>query len=160
MSVSQPFTIDIPQSDLDDLRDRLARTRWPADPGNPGGRYGAPRAYIEKLLSYWRDTYDWRVAEAQMNAYNHQRVDIDGIPIHFMWVPGQGPNPTPLILTHGWPWTFWDFHKVAGPLADPSRTGATRPMPLTSSCHHCRDMASQCPCRPPASTFRALPSCG
>ena len=118
MTASQPLTIEIPQSDLDDLRERLARTRWPADPGNPESRYGAPRGYIEELLNYWRDQYDWRVVEAQMNTYDHQLVDIDGIPIHFMRIPGQGPNPTPIVLTHGWPWTFWDFCKVIDPLAD------------------------------------------
>ncbi len=60
MSASHPLMINIPQEDLDDLRERLARTRWPADPGNPDGRYGAPRGYVEELLSYWRDVYDWR----------------------------------------------------------------------------------------------------
>jgi pimeloyl-ACP methyl ester carboxylesterase len=123
MTPSQPFTIEIPQGDLDDLRQRLARTRWPADPGNPDGRYGAPRGYIEELLTYWREAYDWRAVEAQMNAYDHQLVNIDGIPIHFMRVPGKGPNPTPIVLTHGWPWTFWDLHKVVDPLADPASYG-------------------------------------
>jgi pimeloyl-ACP methyl ester carboxylesterase len=75
------------------------------------------------LLTYWREAYDWRAVEAQMNAYDHQLVDIDGIPIHFMRVPGKGPTPTPIVLTHGWPWTFWDLHKVVDPLADPASYG-------------------------------------
>lgn len=123
MADARSFTIDIPQADLDDLQGRLERTRWPHDVGNPDGVYGAPRNYIEGLVSYWRDTYDWRAVEAQMNAYDQQMVELDGIPIHFMRVAGKGPNPTPIVLTHGWPWTFWDLHKVVDPLADPAAHG-------------------------------------
>lgn len=118
-----PFTVDIDQAELDDLKDRLHRTRWPADPGNPGGRYGATREWMGDLVSYWADEYDWRAVEAQMNRYDHYKVRIDGIPIHFMRVPGKGPNPMPLVLTHGWPWTFWDLHKVVDALADPASHG-------------------------------------
>src|ERR1041385_8879290 len=107
-----PFTVDIPQATLDDLKDRLHRTRWPADPGNPSGRYGAPREWMEELVTYWRDSYDWRAVEQEMNRFAHDRVTIEGVPVHFMRVPGKGPNPLPLVLTHGWPWTFWDLHKV------------------------------------------------
>lgn len=123
MADARPFTIDIPQADLDDLHLRLERTRWPHDVGNPEGGYGAPRDYIEDLASYWRDTYDWRSVESEMNSYDQQMVEIDGIPIHFMRVRGKGPNPTPIVLTHGWPWTFWDLHKVVDPLADPAAYG-------------------------------------
>jgi pimeloyl-ACP methyl ester carboxylesterase len=120
---SRPLTIDVPQADLDDLHSRLDRIRWPHDVGNPDGRYGAPRDYIEGLISYWRNDYDWRAVEAQMNSYDQQVVEIDGVPIHFMRVPGKGPNPTPILLTHGWPWTFWDLRKVVDPLADPAAHG-------------------------------------
>jgi pimeloyl-ACP methyl ester carboxylesterase len=123
MTDPTPFTIDIPQSELDELRDRLHRTRWPADPGNPDGRYGAPRDWMEDLAGYWADQYDWRAVEAQMNRYDNFRVDIDGVPVHFLRVPGKGPSPMPLILTHGWPWTFWDLHQVIDPLADPAAHG-------------------------------------
>jgi pimeloyl-ACP methyl ester carboxylesterase len=123
MAEARPFTIDIPQADLDDLHYRLERTRWPHDVGNPEGAYGAPRGYVEELVSYWRDSYDWRAVEAQMNSYDQQMVEIDGVPIHFMRVRGKGPNPTPLLLTHGWPWTFWDLRKVVDPLADPGAYG-------------------------------------
>lgn len=119
----EPFEIAIPQSELDDLRERLHRTRWPADPGNPGGRYGATREWMGDLVSHWADTYDWRAVEAKMNAYDHYKVSIDGIPIHFQRVPGKGPNPMPLVLTHGWPWTFWDLHQVVDALADPGAHG-------------------------------------
>lgn len=123
MPEPRPLTVDVPQADLDDLHDRLRRTRWPHDVGNPDGRYGAPRAYVEELATYWRDTYDWRAVEARMNAYDQQLVEIDGVPVHFMRVPGRGPDPIPLILTHGWPWTFWDFRRVVDALADPAAHG-------------------------------------
>lgn len=124
MTEPQRFTIDIRQADIDDLHERLDRTRWPVDPGNPDGRYGAPREYVEQLANHWRHDYDWRAVEAQMNTYEHYRVEIDGVLIHYMRVPGKGPNPTPIVLTHGWPWTFWDLHKVVDKLADPAAYGA------------------------------------
>lgn len=122
-SAARPLTIDVPQADLDDLRDRLARVRWAHDPGNPDGRYGAPRDFVQDLVSYWRDRYDWRAVEAEMNAWDNFVVEIDGVPIHYLRVPGRGPDPTPIVLTHGWPWTFWDLHHVVEPLADPAAHG-------------------------------------
>lgn len=74
-------------------------------------------------MDYWRDGYDWRAAERAINAFAHYRVTIDGLPIHFIREPGRGPAPMPIVLTHGWPWTFWDFHRVIGPLADPAAHG-------------------------------------
>ncbi|MEZ5231402.1 MAG: epoxide hydrolase [Acidimicrobiales bacterium] len=123
MAEPRPFPIDIPQSELDELRARLRNTRWPADPGNPDGRYGATADWVGGLVRYWAEQYDWRAVEARMNAYDHQLVELDGIPLHFLRIPGKGPNPMPLILTHGWPWTFWDLHKVIDPLADPAAHG-------------------------------------
>ncbi len=119
----EPFTVDIPQRELDDLRHRLRNTRWPAEVGNPRGRYGASREWMADLVGYWAEEYDWRAVEAQMNAYEQFKVDIDGIPIHFLRVRGKGPDPMPLVLTHGWPWTFWDLRKVIDPLADPAAYG-------------------------------------
>lgn len=118
-----PFSIHVPDAALDDLRDRLRRTRWPADPGNPDGRYGAPQAWIAGLVDHWAEIYDWRAAEARMNAFDQFLVEIDGIPVHFLRVAGRGPSPMPLVLTHGWPWSFWDFAKVIEPLADPASFG-------------------------------------
>lgn len=80
-------------------------------------------AYLEELTDYWLHRYDWRQHEAAINSFPHYRVTIDGQPIHFLHRPGKGPKPLPLILTHGWPWTFWDFHKVIGPLSDPVAYG-------------------------------------
>ena len=118
-----PFTIDIPQADLDDLRDRLRRTRWPADPGNPDGRYGAAAPWMHDLVHHWTEEFDWRAVEARMNSVDQYLVELEGIPIHFQRVPGQGPDPIPIVLTHGWPWTFWDYHRLIGPLTDPAAHG-------------------------------------
>jgi pimeloyl-ACP methyl ester carboxylesterase len=124
MAEPRPLRIEIPQAELDDLAQRLERTRWPHDVGgNDDGRYGAPRAYIEELLTHWRDAYDWRSVEAEMNTHEQLIADIDGVPVHFMRIRGTGPDPTPIVLTHGWPWTFWDLRKVAVALADPASHG-------------------------------------
>lgn len=119
----EPEPIHVPDGVLDDLRQRLALTRWPDDAGNDDGYYGVKRSYLQGLVEYWRDGYDWRKAEAAINAYEHYRVDVEGVPVHFMRRPGVGPDPTPLILTHGWPWTFWHWAKVVDPLADPGAHG-------------------------------------
>src|SRR6202034_1730441 len=85
--------------------------------------YGVPDSYLRGLVAYWRDGYDWRKAEAAINAHEHYQVSVAGIPVHFMRKPGRGPRPIPLILTHGWPWTFWHWSKVIDPLADPAAYG-------------------------------------
>jgi microsomal epoxide hydrolase len=118
-----PTPIHVPDDVLDDLRQRLALTRWPADAGNEDWSYGVDGRYLRELVEYWRDCYDWRKAEAAINAYEHYRVEVDGVPVHFMRKAGVGPNPTPLILTHGWPWTFWHWSKVIDQLADPGAHG-------------------------------------
>ncbi|WP_182880124.1 epoxide hydrolase family protein [Microbispora sp. H10949] len=119
----EPRPIHVPGDVLDDLRRRLELTRLPDDVGNDDWRYGVNGAYLRELVAYWRDGYDWRAAEAAINAYEHYQVEIDGVPVHFMRRPGAGPTPTPLILTHGWPWTFWHWSKVIDPLADPGAYG-------------------------------------
>ncbi|MGH0029655.1 MAG: epoxide hydrolase family protein [Myxococcota bacterium] len=119
----EPFEIAIPQARLDDLRDRVARARLPPDFGNDDWRYGTPAAYLRALRDHWLDAWDWRAHEAAMNAHRHYRVTIDGVPIHFLHEPGSGPDPLPLVLTHGWPWTFWDYAKTIDPLAHPERHG-------------------------------------
>lgn len=98
-----PFTIDIPQAQLDDLYNRLRNTNWPHDYANDDWQYGTNTAYMRELVDYWVNEHDWRAAEAEMNQHRHFRTKIDGMPIHFIHQKGQGPNPTPLILSHGWP---------------------------------------------------------
>ncbi|HJP41334.1 MAG TPA: epoxide hydrolase, partial [Dehalococcoidia bacterium] len=117
------FEVNVPQSVLDDLDWRLRHTRWPADFANDDWRYGTNRAYLEETVDYWINTYDWRKYEAEINSFANYRVDMDGVPIHFVHEPGKGPNPIPLILSHGWPWTFWDMNRVIGPLSDPASFG-------------------------------------
>ena len=119
----EPFSISIPDQTLADLRDRLARTRFAPEFANAQWEYGTSRAYLEELIEYWRDRYDWRRVERDMNAFSHYKTSIEGMPIHFLHEPGKGPRPIPLVMNHGWPWTFWDFHKVIRPLADPGAHG-------------------------------------
>jgi pimeloyl-ACP methyl ester carboxylesterase len=116
--------IHVPDTVLDDLRRRLELTRWPDDEGNDDGFYGVSRTVLQPLVEYWRTDFDWRAAERAINRYAHYVVDVGGIPVHFMHRPGVGPDPTPLLLTHGWPWTFWHWSKVLEPLADPGAHGA------------------------------------
>ena len=119
----EPFTITVPEEVLTDLHERLTKVRWAQDFANPNWEYGTNGDYLKELVEYWRDAYDWRKHEQEMNSFAHYKTTIDGIPIHFIHEPGKGPNPTPLILSHGWPWTFWDFHKVIRPLTDPASFG-------------------------------------
>jgi len=119
----QPFRIHVADAEIARLKRRLADTRWPEDFANDDWKYGANGDFMRNLAGYWLDGYDWRAREAAMNAYPHFRAVIDDIPIHFLHVRGKGPSPTPLLLTHGWPWTFWDFEGVIGPLSDPAGHG-------------------------------------
>ena len=120
----EPYTIAATDDQLGDLRERLVRTRWPREIGdNSAWQAGANLAYMRELTDYWLNRYDWRAQERAMNTLPQFRTVIGGVPIHFVHVKGKGPNPTPLILNHGWPWTFWDMRKIIGPLADPASVG-------------------------------------
>jgi len=121
--VKEPFTIAIPEETLTDLRERLAKTRWPHDFANSNWEYGTNLAYLKELVDYWLHSYDWRKHEREMNTFSHYKTTIEDVPIHFIHEPGKGPKPIPIILSHGWPWTFWDLHKVIRPLSDPAAFG-------------------------------------
>ncbi len=119
----EPFEIRIPQAALDDLRERLARTRWPdAIPGS-GWEYGADLAFMQELVADWRDDFDWRAQEERLNRSPHFRAEIGGFGVHFLHERGRGPEPIPLILTHGWPGSFLEFLEVIPRLTDPARFG-------------------------------------
>jgi len=119
----QSFKIAIPQATLDDLRERLARTRWPDEVEGAGWEYGTNLQYMKELADYWQDTYDWRKHEAELNTFAHFKAEVDGVGIHFIHERGKGPNPTPLLLLHGWPDSFYRFHKAIPILTDPARFG-------------------------------------
>lgn len=120
---SVPFTIAMPEQRLADMLRRVAATNWPDDVDNEDGYYGIRADYLRELADYWVGDFDWRAVERQMNGYRHYRTHIDGFPIHYMRLAGKGPRPMPLILSHGWPWTFWDMRAVAEQLADPAAFG-------------------------------------
>ncbi len=119
----QPFTINIPQADLDDLHDRLARTRWPDELPGVGWDYGIPLTYVKELAEYWRIGYDWRAHEAWLNKIPQFTTTIDGANVHFMHVRSPRPDALPLILTHGWPGSIVEFMNMIGPLTDPAGHG-------------------------------------
>lgn len=122
----EAFRVTVADEVLHDLQQRLQQTRWVEDFGNDDWRYGSNSAYLKELLEHWRDRYDWRAQEREINAFPQFRTEIDGIPIHFIHVRGKAPKgqtPKPLILSHGWPWSFWDYKKIIGPLSDPAAHG-------------------------------------
>lgn len=119
----RPFRIDIPESELADLRHRLDRTRWPDELPGVGWDYGVPRDYLRELAEYWRHTYDWRAAEARLNEWPQFMTTVDGADIHFAHIRSPEPDATPLIVTHGWPGSFAEFERIVGPLTDPRAHG-------------------------------------
>ncbi len=119
----RPFTVHVPQSILDDLSSRLARTRWPDEVYGAGWDYGSNLAYMKELLEYWRDGFDWRAQEKALNQFAHFRAEIDGQGIHFIHERGKGHNPMPLVLLHGWPSSFLQMLKIIPLLTDPASHG-------------------------------------
>jgi pimeloyl-ACP methyl ester carboxylesterase len=120
----EPFEIEIPQAALDDLRERLARTRYAAEwPGAEWAAQGTPASYLRPMVERWRTDFDWRAHEARMNAHPHFRTQIDGQTLHFMHVRSPHEHATPLLLTHTYPGSFADFLDVIGPLTDPAAHG-------------------------------------
>ena len=119
-----PFTVSVPQADVDDLRHRLLDTRWSPAPRGAGWEYGMDDATLRAFVDYWRDDFDWRAVESRINAFDQFLVEIEqGVPLHFLHVHGKGRKVVPLLLTHGWPWSFWDWHALIGPLTDPAAHG-------------------------------------
>lgn len=121
---AEPFRIAIPDAALTDMRHRIRLTRWAEDFGNADWRYGVEGDWLREMATYWADGFDWRAREAEINALANFRVLVEDVPIHFLHVEGRGKDPIPLLLTHGWPWSFWDYRDVIGPLTDPAAHGA------------------------------------
>ncbi|MFG2435699.1 epoxide hydrolase family protein [Streptomyces sp. NPDC048508] len=119
----RPFNLAIPQGDLDDLHERLDRTRWPDELPGVGWAYGVPRDYLRELVRYWRHDYDWRAAEARLNTWPQFTTEIDGARLHFAHIRSPEADATPLIITHGWPGSIVEFTDIVGPLTDPRAHG-------------------------------------
>lgn len=118
-----PFRIAVPEAALEDLRARLAATRWPAEIPGTGWSRGVPVPYLRELVEYWRTEYDWRAAEERLNRHPQFVTTIDGVRVHFLHVRSPEPNALPLLLTHGWPGSFVEFLDLIGPLTDPRGHG-------------------------------------
>ncbi len=119
----EPFSVQVTEAELSDLRSRLARARWPGEIPDSGWDYGANLAYLRELVDYWQTRFDWRAQEARLNRWPQFRVTIDGQRIHYIHARGQGPKPFPLVMTHGWPGSVAEFMEIIGPLCDPAADG-------------------------------------
>jgi hypothetical protein len=151
----RPFRIAVPDADLDDLRERLARTRWPDDTLGGGWSRGVPLDYLQRLVAYWRDGYDWRAQEAALNRLPQFTTTIDGQRIHFLHLRSPEPDALALLVAHGYPSSVAEFTRIVGPLSDPRAHGARRGTPSTWWCRRCPASAS-----PPRSASPAGRSAG
>jgi pimeloyl-ACP methyl ester carboxylesterase len=119
----EPYTIDVPDALLADLRDRLHRTRWPEAELVDDWSQGIPLAYVQEVCRYWADDYDWRARERALNRFDQFTTPLDDLRLHFVHARSPHPEALPLLLTHGWPGSIVEFHKVIEPLVDPTRFG-------------------------------------
>ena len=123
MAKPVPFTLHVDDDAIADLRQRLARARFPDQaPGEPWA-YGSDVGYLRELVAYWQTTFDWRAQEARLNAFAQFKVPLEGIDVHFLHVEGNGPAPMPLLLSHGWPGSVFEFVDILPRLTDPARFG-------------------------------------
>ena len=131
MTAMEPFRVDVPEAVLDDLRARLANTRWPDQIPGTTWEYGTDITALQELCEYWRDGYDWRAAEAAINAWpqftttlsDDRYPDVDDVPLHFLHVRSKHEDAMPLVITHGWPGSIVEFLEILGPLTDPTAHG-------------------------------------
>ncbi len=121
----EPYPIAVPDAALDDLAERLARTRWPDPEPVDDWSQGIPLAYVQELCATWRDDYDWRATEARLNGFGSFRTGIDGTGIWFLHTRSPHDDAVPLVITHGWPGSVLEFQKVIGPLTDPTAHGGS-----------------------------------
>src|SRR5260370_31503364 len=123
MTALRPFRVHVPDEALVDLRRRLAATRWPDRETVADRSQGNKLATMQALVQYWGSAYDWRKAEAKLNAYPQFLTAIDGLDIHFIQIRSRHPNALPLLMTHGWPGSAFEFLQAIGPLTDPPANG-------------------------------------
>ncbi len=122
-NLPRPFRIQVDDACLEDLRRRLGAARWPDEPPGAGWRFGTDQTWLRSLVAYWAQDFDWRAQEAKLNTFQQFKVERDGVDIHFIHAQGKGPDPMPLLLCHGWPGSFVEFHKLIPRLTDPARFG-------------------------------------
>ena len=122
----RPFRIDVPEADLDDLRRRLRAARWPEREPVDGWEQGIPLAYLREVCRYWAESYDWRRCEAMLNGWPQFQTVVDGLGIHFLHVRSPEADALPVVITHGWPGSVVEFHKIIGPLTNPAAFGGDR----------------------------------
>jgi len=115
----EAFKLTVPDIDIADLRERLRRTRFPDQAPGSAWAYGTDVAWMRGLIDYWRDTFDWRTQEARLNGFPHYKVHVHDIDLHFLQVEGEGPDPCPLLLSHGWPGSVFEFLELIPRLANP-----------------------------------------
>jgi microsomal epoxide hydrolase len=108
----KPFRVQIPDAAIADLRERLARTRFPDEPPLEPWSTGTSLSYLRELIKYWQEGFDWRVQEAKLNAFRQYTASVGGIELHFIHEPGRGANPMPLLVSHGWPGSVWEFNRL------------------------------------------------
>ncbi|MCH2185387.1 epoxide hydrolase N-terminal domain-containing protein, partial [Myxococcota bacterium] len=123
MSEIQAFQISATDEELDDLRRRLRSTRWPDKETVDDWSQGIPLEYVQEVCDYWAEQYDWPAREAHLNSFPQFRTEVDGFGLHFVHVKSPEKNALPLIMSHGWPGSIVEFHKVIGPLSDPVAHG-------------------------------------
>ena len=119
----KPFTLNIENDVLEGISYRLKSSRLAEDIGNSNWNYGTERNYLEELLEYWISEYDWKKTENEINSLPNFICEINDVPIHFIHIKSPNENSKPIILTHGWPWTFWDYKKIIKPLTNPEEYG-------------------------------------
>jgi microsomal epoxide hydrolase len=119
----EPFTLAVPDTAIADLGERLARTRFPDQAPGPAWAYGTDVAWLREFIAYWRDRFDWRAQEARLNAFPQYKVRLHDVDLHFLQVEGKGPAPCPLLLSHGWPGSVFEFLELIPRLTDPARFG-------------------------------------
>lgn len=124
-ALPKPFRVNVPQAEIARIMRRVRDTRLPDRLAAPDWRYGANWDYMQSLVEYWTTGFDWQRAEAALNRFPQFRADVDGYDVHFYHVRGRGTRPLPLILTHGWPGSVYEFLEAIGPLSDPARFGGS-----------------------------------
>ncbi|MHB8574938.1 MAG: epoxide hydrolase family protein [Dehalococcoidia bacterium] len=117
------FQINVPDAVLEDLHERLRRTRFPGEAPGGGWTYGTNLAYMKELVAYWLESYDWRAAEAELNLMPQFMARVNGLDLHFVHIRGTGPAPLPLLISHGWPGSFYEMAGIVGPLTNPAAHG-------------------------------------